>query len=302
MQNENSYFKVSDYYKQRFGEKVYRLPINTGGRCPHQQNGGCTYCGGQGGVHENLAAHIPIQQQLTQNMAHIGKKYGAKKFIAYFQSYTATYKKTEQFFDELRQAVLPGVIGISISTRPDCLDEALADAIAAFATKHQLYIEIELGLQSVNRRTLEVIHRGHTLETYIKTAEMLVMKGFFVITHLIGNLPWDKDSDLLQAAKLLNNIGVQGVKLHSLFILRNTVLGEQYIRGDIQMIPWLEYKARVILFLRHLRPEMVVFRLFGRAPAEETLFCNWGHSWRKLQNQIVQEMRDNDYHQGDLYE
>ncbi len=299
------YKKLSDALKNKYGEKVYKLPVNLPVTCPNRDGtlgtGGCIFCAGVGTGFEALENTLSVKEQLLKNRAYMGEKYKAKKFIAYFQNFTNTYLPVAEFQRNLEDALLPDVVEIHVSTRPDCVGEEYIDALLEVREKG-VEVAVELGLQSVNEETLRIIRRGHGVDAFRDAVERLHAKNIPVTAHLIANLPWDSMEDIVRAAELMNELHVEGVKLHSLYIVKDTLLGEWYERGEVEVIPFDEYKERTIAFLEHLSPEIVVHRLLGRAPEEYTLFENYGHSWRKIHDEIVSEMEARGTYQGKKYE
>lgn len=299
------YNRYSDALVKKYGEKVYKIPINLPVTCPNRDGtlgtGGCIFCGDVAAGFEARDASMDIKSQLIENIEVIKPKYKANRFIAYFQNYTNTYMALESFEKAVRASLIEGVVGISISTRPDCVAEPYLKFLEEIRCEYGVDIEIELGLQSININTLNKIRRGHGLSEFIDAVLRIKKRNFTICTHLIGNLPWDSEADFYEAAKLMNVLGVDSVKVHSLYILKNTVLGEWYEQNAFEMIPADEYIDRVIHFLRVLNPEIIIQRLFGRAPEEDTLFCNWESSWRKLHNILEQKMLENGFRQGDLF-
>lgn len=298
------YLKYSHYLKNRYGEKVYKLPIHLKGTCPNRDGkvakGGCIFCGEIGAGFEMQSNCVAPLEQLRQNMAYIGEKYSADKFIAYFQNFTGTYMPIEHLKEAVEAVLVDKVVGVSISTRPDCIAPEHLDYFKSLCSRGY-DVEIELGLQSINPNTLKILNRGHTLTDFIDATMRIKAAGLTTCTHLIGNLPWDSPEDLYEAARLLSLLKVDGIKVHSLYILKDTPLGKWYEAGEVTMISPEAYIHRVVTFLRVLSPDIAVQRLFGRAPSEETLFCNWGMSWRKLQNELEDTMKNKHYRQGDLY-
>ena len=300
------YRKYSEALIERFGEKVYKLPVNLPITCPNRDGsigvGGCIFCAAEGTGFEAQSEKLSVSDQLAKNKAVIMPKYKANKFIAYFQNYTNTYMALEAFKQYILEACEEDIVGISVSTRPDCLSEPYLEFLKEVEERFGLLIEVELGLQSININTLEIINRGHGLAEYVEAVLKIKSYGFSVCTHLIGNLPWDTERDFYEAAKLINVLGVDSVKIHSLYIIKGTVLGDWYEQDAFDMITPDAYIDRVVHFLRLLKPTVVVQRLFGRAPEEITLFCNWEMSWRKLQNELEEKMMHHGYRQGDLYQ
>ena len=197
----------------------------------------------------------------------------------------------------IEESAIDGVVSINISTRPDSVTVEQMQFLREFSDEHDLEITLELGLQSVNPQTLEKINRHHGIAEYIDCVLKARQHGLRICTHLILNLPWDTDADAVDAAKLLGVLDTQEVKLHSLYILKDTKLGYLYEKGEIPILPKEAFKARVILFLRYLDEHIAVQRLLSRAPKENTLFCNWNTSWWKIHDEIVEEMEQKGYTQ-----
>ena len=285
------YKTLNEHYKEKFGCKVYKLSIDAGFTCPNRDgtlgNRGCIFCSEVGAGFELQPSTVDISEQIRTNMAYIRKKYNANRFLIYFQNFTATYLPLETFRQYLFQAVsADDIVGVVISTRPDCLDGGHLDLLDEVKEKG-LDVFLELGLQSANDTTLEKINRGHTVSDYIRGAKLVKEHGFYLDTHLILNLPWDSEDDIVAAAKLVNEAGCDSVKLHSLHIPYGTKLYDLYQAGEIAVISKEEYFHRLYLFLKELNPVIAVQRLFSRAPKEDTAFCNWQTSWWKLEEEFL---------------
>lgn len=296
------YYKYSQYLQQKYGEKVYKLLINLPVTCPNRDGtigtGGCIFCGDQGAGFENLDAAISVQEQLKVNRARVAKKFNANKYIAYFQNFTNTYVPLEEFKEAMMAACQQGIVELAISTRPDCLPTAYLDFLEQLAAEKNIQITIEMGLQTVNYRTLQFIRRGHTLAEFVDAVLACHQRGFTTCAHLILNLPGDEEIDVIENAKLLSALSVGQVKLHSLYIVENTLMAELYKENKIKIISREEYIQRVILFLEYLHPDIAVQRLVGRAPEENTLFVNWNTSGWKIVNLIQQQLAVQDTWQG----
>ena len=306
MQKGKSVYRVySQFLKKQYGEKVYKIPINLPVTCPNRDGtiayGGCTYCGEEGTGYENLSNNLSVEQQIEINIEYIGKRYKANKFIAYFQNFTNTYLPLELFKKYMRAACHEKIIELSISTRPDCIREDYLLFLQRLSKEENLKITMELGLQTVNYHTLEKVNRGHSLAEFIDAVLSIKKYDFQICTHLILNLPWDQKIDVVENAKILSALNIDFVKLHSLYIEKNTMMGEQYQKGEIEIISKDEYIERVILFLEYLSPDIVIQRLIGRAPKESTLFMNWNMSWWKIRDQIIEEMSKRSTFQGVKY-
>lgn len=296
------YNEYSKYLKDKYGEKVYKLPINIPVTCPNRDGtlgvGGCTFCAEVGAGFESLDNKLTVKEQLTKNMEYISKKYKAKKFIAYFQNYTNTYLELDKFKDYIMQTVMEDIVEVAISTRPDCIDNKYLDYLKKFSIENNMSITIELGLQTANYHTLNKVNRGHTLAEFIDAVLRIKEYNFDICTHLILNLPYDDIDDVVETAKILSSLKIKFVKLHSLYVIENTVMGRMLQEGKIKLHSKEDYIKRVICFLEYLDNNVIIQRLIGRAPKESSLFVNWGESWWKIKEEIEQQMLEQNTHQG----
>lgn len=300
---ERLYYKYSDFLKDKYGEKVYKLPIKLPLTCPNRDGkvgrGGCIFCSETGGSHENLEATLSIKDQLEKNKSYIGSRYGAKKFIAYFQSFTNTYLSLDDFIKNIEEVrEVSDIVGISISTRPDCIGEEFLDYLEGL--KDQYMITLEYGLQTVNNNTLEKINRGHNLSDFLDAVLRTKKRNLRVCTHLILNLPWDDMEDAIEAANILSILKVDEIKLHSLYLAQGTKMAEMYERGDFVLRSKEDYIKTVAGFLAYLDKDIAIQRLLSRIPEEESVFSNWSTSWWKVQDEIISYMEDNNLYQGKL--
>lgn len=294
------YNLYSNYLKEKYGEKVYKIPLNLPVTCPNRENGerGCTYCSDVAVGYEMLSNKIDISSQLEQNINYIGPKYKAKKFIAYFQNFTNTYLPLKDFEYYINQTVRDDVVEIAVSTRPDCVNGDYLKVLKKIKDDYNINICIEMGLQSVNYKTLKKINRGHTLAEYIDSVIMIKSFGFEISTHLILNLPYDDLDDVIESAKILSALKTDFVKMHSLYIAKNTVMEEEYLSGKLDLKNLDDYVQKSAEFLAYLDKDIVIQRLVGRAPKEDTVFCNYDTSWWKIKDYIEEYMIKNNITQG----
>ncbi|HBH11759.1 MAG: Uncharacterized protein XD91_0862 [Clostridiales bacterium 38_11] len=296
------YNEYSIYLKERYHCKVYKLPVNLPLTCPNRDGnlsfGGCTYCGEIGTGFEMHPCSMNVSEQLIKNMSYIRKKYKAKKFIAYFQNFSNTYLELGVFKRYIQEAIMDDIVGISISTRPDSLNEDYLRFLSELGKENNLDIIIELGLQTANYKTLKRINRGHTLAEFIDAVLMIKRYELDVCAHVILNLPGDDIEDTVETAKILSAMGMDFIKVHSLYILKNTQMGDEYLKGSFELITKEEYLLRLETFLSYLSPDIVIQRLFGRAPEKDTLFSNWETSWWKLRDEFVASMNRKNLYQG----
>lgn len=300
------YRMISAFYKERYGEKAYKIPVALPLTCPNRDGsagvGGCTFCGEIGAGYENRPASMTVKQQIDETVVHIAKKYKAYKYIPYFQNFSNTYLPPEKFHQYVEEACLEHVVGIAIATRPDCVHDAYLDILKDIQNKYGIDIYVELGLQSVNYHTLQKVNRGHTMAEFIDAVLRIKRYGFEVCAHMILNLPWDTMDDVIEGAKTLSALQVDQVKLHALYLVKNTKMARDYETGEFTLISAEEYARRVVEFLRYLDPKIVLQRLVGRAPEENTIFTNWSMGWWRVQDLIDQIMEDEDISQGSGYD
>ena len=298
------YRNYSDYLKETYGEKVYKIPIALPVTCPNRDGTlskkPCIFCGSIGADYETKALGLGITRQLDRSIAHVGPKYKAKKFIAYFLNFTNTYAAPSDFKTWIYEAMShPDVVAVDVSTRPDCIHEVYLDILKEASERYGKDVTIELGLQSSNVHTLEKIGRCHTAAEYIDAALRIGRYGFGQCTHVIADLPWDDRLDVVETAKLISVLPVTEVKLHSLYIVKGTALADMYERGEVTLSSMEEYMERVILFLSYLRKDIVIQRIVGRASGGNTLTVNGGSPWWDVKKRIDALMEERQIFQGD---
>ena len=295
--------KFSDFLKHKYGSKVYKIPVNLPVSCPNRGKGGsgCTFCDDVGAGFELNESSMTIEEQVRTNVAYIGKNYNAQKFIIYFQNYSNTYVSLsvfEGFLQEVKKLQKEyDIVALYISTRPDCIREDYLESIKQIF-EDSMDIVIELGLQTVNYKTLKILNRGHSLAEFIDAVGVIGKYKYQICAHCILDLPFDEDEDVIETAKIISALGIEQVKCHSLYILENTVLGELYLKGELRTLEIEDFIRRTRLFLEYLNPKVVIQRLIGRAPKERSLFCNYNMSWWKIQDKILESLELNDSYQG----
>ncbi|MCX7922196.1 MAG: TIGR01212 family radical SAM protein [Clostridia bacterium] len=296
------YYKFSEYLKSRYGTKVYKLPVNIPVTCPNRDGRlsgrGCIFCGEEGAGFENLSNTLNVTEQLRLNSKYIGENYKPERFIAYFQNFSNTYLPLERFKEYINEACVENIVAIYISTRPDCINDRYLEFLKDIKETKNIDIVIELGLQTVNYHTLKLLNRGHLLAEFIDAMVRINRHGLESCVHYIVDLPMDTIDDVVEGARIISALGVNQVKCHSMYILKDTDLGEMYSRGDIKPVALDEYIERIITFLEYLSPETVIQRLIGRAPEERSLFCNWSTSWWKIRDMIEEKMLQEERYQG----
>lgn len=299
----NPYYSISEYYKDTYGEKIYKLPIKLSLTCPNRDGaacyGGCIFCGESGGSFENLPSYMTVDEQLEKNKNYIGSRYKANMFIAYFQNFTNTYMSLEEFKEIIKACDKDYIVAVSISTRSDSVTEDKLFFLDQWSKETGKDIIFELGLQTANYKTLEILNRGEDLADFIYACNLLNKFNFRICTHVILSLPWDDTRDVRQTARIINALNVKEVKIHSLFITKDTKLYEMYRNNEFEMPSKDEYEDNVIDFLRLIKPDVAIQRLVGRAPKEDTVFCNRDTSWWLIRDEIIETMNNKGYIQGD---
>jgi len=300
------YYPYSKYLKEKYGEKVYKLPINVPGTCPNRDGllseDGCSYCADVGAGFESLDNSLSVVEQIEQNREYIGKRYGAKKFIPYFQNYSGTYMEPEKFEELIESAILPDMVGINISTRPDCISKEIVDILCGLFDKYGVGFCIELGLQTANYHTLKKVNRGHDLSQFVDAVLRLKNAKISVSAHVIIDLPYDDIDDVIQTSRLLSALKVDGVKMHSLYIAKESAFEKLYNGGKLSLLSEKEYIQRAVVFLENLSPEIYVERLLGRVPEKDSITANFNRSWWAVRDDILQKMEDEKSYQGSKFD
>jgi radical SAM protein (TIGR01212 family) len=267
--------KFSEHLKEVFGEKVYKITLDAGFLCPH---GGCIFCDGGSfsQAHSNL---LSIEEQVEAGMTSLSEKFGAKKFLAYFQAYSNTNKPVEELEPIYRAALTrEDVVGLSIGTRPDCVDEEKLDLIAGLNT----YTWMEYGLQSAHDKTLEWLERGHDFACFERAVKMTKERGIKVCAHVILGLP-ETHEEVMQTACELARLKVDGVKIHMLCVLENTKLA---VTPHVSLLSEDEYVALVCDFLAQLPPDIIVHRLAASGFSKTLIAPKWVNNKFSTLNKI----------------
>ena len=298
------YNNYSDFLKNKYGVKVYKLPISIPVTCPNRDGTcgfeGCSFCGDIGAGYQHVPETVGIKEQIAMHKGHIIDKYKAKKFIAYFQNYSNTYLPLATLEKFLLEACDEDVVRIALATRPDCVSDSYLEKLADIKRKTKVDISVELGLQTVNYHALEEIRRGHSLAEYLDAMQRINKYGLESCTHVILNLPGSERLDVIETAKVLSAMKTTEAKIHGLYIIKGTLMADEYLAGKLQLVSMEEYIERVILFLEYLDKAIVVQRLIGRAPASHTEFSNWGENWWDIKGKIEKILEERDSYQGRL--
>ncbi len=299
------YRTFNQHLKEHFGEKVYRVPIDAGFTCPNRDGvrafGGCTFCDDRGSGAPTIDLKLSVQQQLTTQIAHIRKKFKAKKFLAYFQAFSNTYAP-EAVLKELYETALnvPDVVGLCIGTRPDCLPDNILDLLAQLNKKTFMWLEV--GLQSVFNETLERINRGHTSEEFFDCIKRAQKYNLNIATHLIFGLPGESKNQMLESVRQVSSIGLKAIKIHQLCIYKGTPLEREYKQGQLSVFEENEYIELVGQALELLPSDMIIMRLLAEGRKEEILAPKWCFEKTRLNAALEQYLDAKDIRQGSKYQ
>lgn len=300
--NNKRYYDLKSYWRNLFGCTVHKLQIDAGFTCPNRDGhvavGGCIYCDGRGSKLRQKGELPSVAEQIAS-----GKKYykpHASKFIAYFQTFTNTYAPVEKLRTLYNEALAQeDIIGLSIGTRPDCLDSDVVELLSEYAKKYHIWVE--LGLQSANDQTLRFINRGHNFQQFSDAVNSLTRRGLNICVHIIIGLPGENDKDVLNTARILAAMPVNGIKIHSLLALDGTVLGEMYKKGSIIMINKEKYVSLAADVLEVLPPKMVIQRLTADGYRDIFIAPDWAMNKLDVLNSINKELERRDSYQGKHY-
>ncbi len=294
------YSTFTEELRRRFGCRVQRVSLDAGFSCPNRDGrigvGGCSFCNERGAAAVGVPVELPLTDQLQQSKEYLRHKFKAEKFIGYFQAYTNTYA-TAGHLRGLYEAVLqdPEVVGLIIGTRPDCLPEPV---LALLAELHQkTYLWLELGMQTMHDRTLAAINRGHTHRSFVDAVRRCQAQGLRVCAHLILGLPGETREEMLSSVQELNRLGVDGVKLHHLHVLKGSQLEEEYRRGTLRLLGRAEYVQLVCDALELLDPRIMLHRLMGDGRSE-LVAPDWSRRKLEVLNLIDAELAKRNSRQG----
>ena len=298
------YYRYSRYLKERFGRRIFRVPLDAGFTCPTRDGsistGGCLYCGPRGSAAPSAERVLTIREQMIRGMEIARRRYRAQGFIAYFQAFTNTYGPPAYCAGVFAEAVdHDGVVGLSIGTRPDCVPDEMLDVVSSFASRCDTWIEY--GLQSAHDSTLRFLRRGHTAEAFADAVRRTRARGIKVCAHVILGLPGEDRRMMLGTARFLAGLPVDGVKIHLLHVLRGSALEMMFRKGGIRLLARDDYVPLVCDFLELLPPGVVIQRLTGEAPRGELVAPLWALDKAGILRAINAELEMRDSRQGILF-
>lgn len=301
---EKPYHSLDYMLRERFGEKVYKVTLNSGMSCPNRDGKigtrGCIFCSEGGSGDFAADAALSITDQIESQIAILSQKRPIHKYIAYFQAYTNTYAPVEYLEKIFTEAIThPKVVALSIGTRPDCLSPEIVELLSRL--NRQKPVWVELGLQTIHETTAQYIRRGYPLSVFNDAVQRLRKEGIEVIVHTILGLPGESNEDILATMEYLNQMDIQGIKLQLLHVLRGTDLAADYEEGMFQTYERDEYLSLLIECLEHLRPDIVIHRITGDGPKDLLIAPLWASRKREVLNLLHHRMKEQQSFQSRLY-
>lgn len=278
---------LSEYYRETFGCKVYKLSLDGGFSCPNRDGtlgtGGCIFCTGSGEFAEG--GPEPISLQLERAKLRVNSKNKDGKYIAYFQAFTNTYAPVEYLRKLYYEAIAPEeIVGLAIGTRPDCLGEAVISLLAEINAVKP--VSVELGLQTIHEQTARYIRRGYTAEVYYDAVRRLKAAGIDVVTHIILGLPGETEEMMLKTTEAAVRAGTDGVKFHLLHVLRNTDLAKAYAAGTFECLTLEKYGSILKRCVETLPENTVVHRITGDGAKKDLIAPLWSADKKRVLNYL----------------
>jgi len=301
MPQSKPYNDYSSYLKAKYGSKVYTIGIDAGFTCPNRDGttgrGGCVYCGDNGSRSSYADPKKSIGAQLAARIKYLKEKRDAERFIAYFQAFTNTHAPLETLkrrYDE----ILPfkEVVGLSIGTRPDAVDKDKLQLISSYKARYEVWMEY--GVQSSHDKTLKSINRGHTYNDFVDAVNMTKVFQIPICAHVILGLIGETREDMIETARRISGLGIEGIKIHLLHVLRGSALERSYNEGKIKLLTLDEYAGLACDFLENLSPEIVVKRITGQGPAKSHIAPEWALDKTATINRIGEIFNDRGSCQG----
>ncbi|MFA6661941.1 MAG: TIGR01212 family radical SAM protein [Bacilli bacterium] len=303
--SQHRYYTLNYYYRKKFNSKVAKISLNGGFTCPNRDgtisSDGCIFCSDSGSGEFGGDPAKPLIDQFNDVKQIMDKKWPNLLYIVYFQANTNTYKPLKDLKKLYLEAIHlnKNIVAIDIATRPDCLSNETLDYLESL--NKVIPVTIELGLQSSSNKTARIINRGYNLDVFEDALRQLRNRNIEVVVHVINGLPCETKTMMLDTVKYLSHQDIQGIKIHSLFVLKGTKLAEYYCKGMINLLSMEEYIDITCEELAYLRKDIVVHRISGDGPADLLIAPHWGQKKLVIMNKIDQLMKKRNYYQGIKY-
>jgi uncharacterized protein len=295
------YNAFGPFLRERFGCRVHKVSVDAGFTCPNRDGtvayGGCTYCSNRSFRPAGADRTRPVADQVRDGIGYLAGRFGARKFIVYFQPHSNTHAPLEDLIPVYAGALAhPDVVGLSVGTRPDCVDP---DKIRWFeALARDRFVTLEYGLESIHDTTLARINRGHDYACWRRAVDMTRGRGIFICAHLILGFPWESRSEMLAMADAVSAAGIDFLKLHHLHVVRDTQLCRDYLEAPFPLLGLEDYSDLAVDFMERLDPRIRIQRLFGLAPEAELIGPYWGRTKAEIQRTIESRLEKRGTWQG----
>ena len=296
------YRHLNKYLKEKFGERTLKICIDGGFTCPNRDGklsyDGCIFCS-QKGSGDHIKSELDITSQVT-NYFNSYKASRANKFIVYFQNFTNTYDSIENLKKKYDSSLIDDrIVGLSIATRPDCISPEICQFLSSYKDKY--YISVELGFQTANEETAKLINRQYLNDIFRNAVNLLNKYDIDVIVHLMVGLPNETLSDIEKTIGFINNCKINGIKIHSCYIIKNTKLCDLYNAGSYTPLTLDEYIELASYILTHISPDIVIHRISGDAPKDLLVAPEWNSHKKWIINGLDKYLRENDLWQGKYF-
>lgn len=301
MENLERYKHLNKYLKDKFGERTLKICLDGGFTCPNRDGrvgyGGCAFCSERGSGEHIIADNISNQ---VKNYFTSYKAERANKFIAYFQNFTNTYDSIENLKMKYGAALIDDrIVALAIATRPDCISEDVCKLLKSYSERY--YVWVELGLQTSNENTGKIINRCYTDEQFSAAVSLLNKYNIDVVTHIMVGLPGENFDDIKNTVNFINNHSIQGLKIHSTYVVKNTRLADMYFNGKYTPISLEYYLDCTCYILTHISPDIIIHRVSGDAPKDLLIVPDWNLHKKWIINGLDKLLRDKDFYQGMNY-
>ena len=296
------YNKLNEYYKNKFGERVLKICIDGDFTCPNRDGSlstnGCIFCSECGsGEHLNPFKNISAQ---VEDFFEIPRSNRANKFIVYFQNFSNTYDSIENLKKKYDSALIHSkIIGLSVATRPDCINEDIVKLLHSYAQRY--YVSVELGLQTSNEKIGKLINRQYTNEQFTKAVKLLNQYHIDVIAHMMVGLPEETFEDIQNTVSFINQHHIQGLKIHNTYVVENTILADMYNKNEYEPISLEYYLDCLVYILSHISPDIVIHRISGDAPKDILIAPKWDLHKKWILNGLDKKLKEENLYQGIFY-
>ena len=303
MENKQRYNHLNEYLKNKFGERTLKICVDGNFTCPNRDGTldttGCIFCSEKGAGELIKFSNLNISNQVRNFLdSYRGKR--ANKFIVYFQNYTNTYDSLENLKSKYDASLIDDkIVGLSVATRPDCINEDIAKLLLSYMDKYQ--VSVELGLQTANDNIGNFLKRHYTSQQFSKAIEILRKYNIEVVAHIMVGLPNETENDIIKTVNFINSHDIQGIKIHSTYIVKNTILEKMYESGEYTPITLEYYLNQLSYIITHVKPNFIIHRITGDAPKDLLIAPEWNSHKKWVLNGFEKILKEKDLWQGKFY-